>query len=88
VDSESAVKLLVAQTSQATEKTFCAVILSEAKNLSLFFLGLIRREILRSAQNDKLFSFSQPLPSVIPLSIEDATKKWQSEDGLERPSTG
>ncbi len=38
------------------------VILSEAKNLSLFlFLYLNRREILRFAQNDSALSFSQPV---------------------------
>jgi hypothetical protein len=37
----------------------CFVILSEAKNLSLFLiLHLNRREILRFAQNDSALSFS------------------------------
>jgi hypothetical protein len=49
----------VAQASQAAEKMSCSVILSEAKNLSLFlFLYLNRREILRFAQNDRGLSFS------------------------------
>jgi hypothetical protein len=43
-------------------KTQSAVILSEAKNLSLFlFLYLNRREILRFAQNDKTRHFSRSL---------------------------
>jgi hypothetical protein len=49
----------VAQALQAAEKMPCAVILSEAKNLSLFlFFSLNRREILRFAQNDSSLSFS------------------------------
>jgi hypothetical protein len=45
--------------SQAAEKKLCSIILSEAKNLSLFlFLYLNRREILRFAQNDRVLSFS------------------------------
>jgi hypothetical protein len=44
----------VEQASQAAEKLKNAVILSEAKNLSLFvLLCLNRREILRFAQNDR-----------------------------------
>jgi len=47
-------------------KTQNAVILSEAKNLSLFFfLYLNRREILRFAQNDKTKHFFRSLFSVI-----------------------
>jgi len=43
-------------------KTQNAVILSEAKNLSLFFfLYLNRREILRFAQNDKTRHFFRGL---------------------------
>jgi hypothetical protein len=43
-------------------KTQSAVILSEAKNLSLFlFLYLNRREILRFAQNDKTRHFFRSL---------------------------
>jgi hypothetical protein len=43
-------------------KTQSAVILSEAKNLSLFlFLYLNRREILRIAQNDKTRHFVRTL---------------------------
>jgi hypothetical protein len=49
----------MAQASQAAEKMSCFVILSEAKNLSLFLcLYLNRREILRFAQNDSVLSFS------------------------------
>jgi hypothetical protein len=41
------------------KKRLCFVILSEAKNLSLFlFLYLNRREILRFAQNDRVLIFS------------------------------
>jgi hypothetical protein len=46
-------------------KTQSAVILSEAKNLSLFlFLNLNRREILRFAQNDKTRHFFRSLERV------------------------
>jgi hypothetical protein len=49
----------MAQASQAAEKMSCFVILSEAKNLSLFLcLYLNRREILRFAQNDSVLRFS------------------------------
>jgi hypothetical protein len=43
----------------AAEKKLCSVILSEAKNLSLFFSSCLnRREIPSFARNDKVFSFS------------------------------
>jgi hypothetical protein len=43
-------------------KTQHSVILSEAKNLSLFlFLDLNRKEILRFAQNDRLRAFFRSL---------------------------
>jgi hypothetical protein len=46
------------QAKQAAEKVFYSVILSGAKNLSFFvFLVLNRREILRSAQNDRIGEF-------------------------------
>jgi hypothetical protein len=49
----------VGPASQAAEKMTYPVILSEAKNLSLFvLLHLNRREILRFAQNDSVLSFS------------------------------
>jgi len=41
-----------------------AVILSEAKNLSWFFLEVNRREILRCAQNDIEFLISSSLFSL------------------------
>jgi hypothetical protein len=54
---------------QAVEKMTCSVILSEAKNLSLFLhLHLNRREILRFAQNDSVLSFF--LQPVQPLELE------------------
>jgi hypothetical protein len=47
------------QTLPAAEKRPYSVILSEAKNLSVFiFLYFNQREILRFAQNDKRLSFS------------------------------
>jgi len=49
----------VGQASQAVEKVGRFVILSDAKNRSLFVcLHLDRREILRFAQNDSILSFS------------------------------
>jgi len=60
----SQVSALKGTASQAAEKTQSAVILSEAKNLSLIlFLYLNRREILRFAQNDKARHFSRRLVS-------------------------
>jgi hypothetical protein len=47
---------------QAAEKRLCSVILSGAKNLSLFlFLYLNRKEILRFAQNDRTRLFFGPV---------------------------
>jgi hypothetical protein len=51
-------------------KTQSAVILSEAKNLSLFlFLYLNRREIPRSAWNDKINYFFRSLFSQLALNL-------------------
>jgi hypothetical protein len=50
------------QAEQSVEKVFDSVILSGAKNLSFFvFLLLDRREILRSAQNDRNGEFFRNL---------------------------
>jgi hypothetical protein len=58
-------RFLVGQASAGCGKTQNSVILSEAKNLSLFFLlYLNRREILRFAQNDRVSHFFRRLFSL------------------------
>jgi hypothetical protein len=55
----------VARALQPAEKVFYSVILSGAKNLSFFVCLLLdRREILRSAQNDRNGEFFRSLFSL------------------------